>query len=324
MEWNELPPGQQIDSTKSPRFSQIATFARLPYSHELNGVGMLFIGIPFDDGTTFRTGARFGPRAIREASRMLRRYNPILDVKPFETLGMIDYGDVDVVPGYIDDTYREIENTLTPIFRSGIVPVACGGDHSISLAILRAAVKKYGKLGLVHFDAHLDYSDQYFGKRYNHGTPFRRADEEGLIDPKRSVHVGIRGSRNELETMTELKKTGSNVIPMDEFVNLGLHSTTGRIRDTAKGHVYVTLDIDAVDPAYAPGTGTPEVGGFTSRELIFLVRGLSGLNIIGFDLVEVSPPYDSSEITAFLASNLIYEFCSVLAKEHVKSTWNRG
>lgn len=310
-----LRPGQQIDSLISPRFSQITTFARLPNIQDLKGVRAVFLGVPFDDGTTFRTGARFGPRAVREASRLLRRYNPVLDVTPFETLGMIDYGDVNVVPGYIEDTFSKIESSITSLLSSKVFPVVCGGDHSITLPILRAAAKTYGKMGLVHYDAHSDFWDEYFGKKFTHGTTFKRALEEKLIDPSRSIHIGLRGSVYGSTDLSVLDDVGFSVIAMKEFGGIGIDEVSKRTQKVATGPVYVSLDIDGVDPAYAPGTGTPEVGGFTSREIMELVRGLHGLDLVGFDLVEVSPPYDVSEVTALLASNLIYEFCSVLAKK---------
>jgi len=312
----ELLPGQQIDSLSSPRFSQVTTFARLPNTRDLNRVKSIFIGIPFDDGTTFRTGTRFGPRAVREASRMLRPYNPVVDVKPFQNLGMVDYGDVDVVPGYIEDTNRKIEDTLNPIFSSSIIPAICGGDHSVTLPVLRAAEKKHGALSLIHFDAHSDCWDDYFGKKYNHGTTFKRALEEKLIDPARSIHVGLRGPLYESADLTDLTKMGYAVITMKTFIEIGIPETLRQIWNVSKGKAYVSLDIDGVDPAFAPGTGTPEVGGFTSREIQELVRGLPGDRLVGFDVVEVSPPYDVAEITSLVASNLIYELCSIIAKQN--------
>ncbi len=310
-----MRPGQQIDSLTSPRFSQVTTFARLPNIQDLKGVRAVFLGIPFDDGTTFRTGPRFGPRAVREASRLLRRYNPVLDVTPFETLGMIDYGDVNIVPGYIEDTFSKVESSITSLLSNNVFPVVCGGDHSITLPILRAAAKKYGKLGLVHYDAHSDFWDEYFGKKFTHGTTFKRALEEKLIDPSRSIHIGLRGSVYDGTDLKVLTDVGFSVVTMEEFGRMGIDEVSKRTKKVATGAVYVSLDIDGVDPAYAPGTGTPEVGGFTSKEIMELVRGLHGLDVTGFDLVEVSPPYDVSEITALLASNLIYELCSVLAKK---------
>jgi len=310
-----LKPGEQIDSLKSPRFSQVTTFARLLNVQVLDGVKATFLGVPFDDGTTFRPGPRFGPRAVREASRLLRPYNPVLGIKPFEVLSMTDFGDVNVVPGYIEDTFEKIERTTEKIFAAGVVPAVCGGDHSITLPILRAAAKSHGKgLSLIHFDAHSDCWDSYFGRKYNHGTTFKRALEEKLIDPAQSIHIGLRGSLYESSDLTDLSKMGFSVITMKEFTNLGLKETIERTKTLAHGAAYVSLDIDGVDPAFAPGTGTPEIGGFTSREILDLVRGLVGVNLIGFDVVEISPPYDSAEVTALLGANLLYELSSVVAK----------
>ena len=310
-----MRPGEQIDSLKSPRFSQVTTFGRLAHTQALDGVRAAFLGVPFDDGTTFRSGPRFGPRAVREASRLLRPYNAVLEVKPFQSLGMVDFGDVDVVPGYIEDTFEKIESTMSPIFAAGVVPAVCGGDHSISLPILRAAVKIYGGgLSLIHFDAHSDCWDSYFGRKYNHGTTFKRALDEKLIDPRKSIHIGLRGSVYEPDDIPGLRDMGFSVITMHEFAKIGCEQTIKHIRELSSGPSYVSLDIDGVDPAFAPGTGTPEVGGFTSREITDLVRGLVGVNLIGFDVVEVSPPYDNAEVTALLAANLLYELTSVVAK----------
>jgi agmatinase len=251
---------------------------------------------------------------VREASRLLRPYNPVVDVKPFEVLGMVDYGDVNIVPGYIEETYDRIEKDLSEVFSAAVFPAVCGGDHSITLPVLRAASKKHGALSLVHFDAHSDCWDSYFGKKYNHGTTFKRALEEKLIDPAHSIHVGLRGSLYEGKDLSDLNEMGFSVITMNKFSELGVPGTLKKIGSTIRGRAYVSLDIDGVDPAFAPGTGTPEVGGFTSREIMELVRGLDGKELIGFDVVEVSPPYDTAEVTALLASNLIYELVSVRAK----------
>jgi agmatinase len=309
-----MKPGEQVDSLKSPRFSQVTTFARLPHTQSLEGVKAAFVGVPFDDGTTFRTGPRFGPRAVREASRLLRPYNPVLDVKPFQVLGMVDFGDVNVVPGYIEDTFGKIEQTLEPVFKAGVIPAVCGGDHSVTLPILRRAADVHRPVALIHFDAHSDCWDSYFGRKYNHGTTFKRALEEKLIDPSQSIHLGLRGSLYESGDISDLRKMGFSVITMPEFTNMGTPQTLQHIHQLVKDPAYVSLDIDGVDPAFAPGTGTPEVGGFTSREILDLVRGLVGIHVVGFDVVEVSPPYDSAEVTALLAANLFYELASAIAK----------
>ncbi len=308
----------QIDSLKSPRFSQPTTFARLPHTRDLKEADVAFVGIPWDDATTFRPGARFGPQAVREASRLMRPFNPHFQVKPFEVLEVVDWGDVDTTPGYIDDTYRKIEEAIRFVTGRGTYPLICGGDHSISLPVLRALAKEHGALSLVHFDAHSDCWDTYFGRKYNHGTPFRRAVEEALVVPEKSIHVGLRGPVYDATDYQEVKDMGYHILSCDEVADTGVAEVVRTIRKVAKGPSYVTFDIDAIDPAFAPGTGTPEAGGLTSREAFGLVRGLKGIGSVGFDLVEVAPAYDPAGVTAVLASNLIYEFLSLLAKEETK------
>lgn len=298
----------------SPRFSQVATFARVKHVRELEGVDAAFIGVPFDDLSTFRPGSRFGPRAVREASTFLRSYNPALDVDPFQELTIVDYGDVDVVPGYAEPTFKAIEEELAKVVGSGAVPVSCGGDHSISLPILRALRKKYSPISLVHFDAHSDCGKVYFGKKYGHGTVFRRAVEEGLVQPESSIQIGIRGSLYSREERDYAPNLGFAVVTAEELRREGVASVASKVRRRVGRLVYVSFDIDVCDPAFAPGTGTPEVGGLTSWEALGLVRGLAGASLIGFDLVEVSPPYDPSGVTALLAANVIFEFLSALAK----------
>lgn len=305
----------QIDSLKSPRFSGIATFARLPHTRNLNGIDVAFLGIPFDDATTFRPGARFGPRAVRETSCLLHPYNPLLDIKPFDVLNVTDWGDVDVVPGYIEDTYKKIEEGIEEISQTSF-PLICGGDHSITLPVLRVLYKKYGRLSLLHMDAHADCGDDYFGRKYNHGTPFRRAWEEGLLDLNNSLHVGMRNSVYGREDFEDVKKLGFGLITAEECFERGMEWIVSEIKKI-KGKVYFSFDVDVADPVYAPGTGFPEVGGFTSRELLHLVRNCS-LDFVGFDLVEVCPPYDVSSLTSLLASNILFEVLSILAKRRVR------
>ncbi|MFQ5998269.1 MAG: agmatinase [Candidatus Bathyarchaeia archaeon] len=302
-----------IDAGSSPRFAQLATFARLPHTTELTGLDVAFVGVPFDDSTTFRAGARFGPSAIREASRLLRPYNPALDVSPFALLSVADYGDVDVVPGYIEDTFVKIQTKISSLLAARVFPLVCGGDHSISLPVLRALSKQNGRISLIHFDAHSDCWDSYFGKKYNHGTVFRRAAEEGLVDPSSSIQVGIRGSLYSAEDATNVEKLGYKVITARELYGKSLSEVAGEIHDRVKGKTHISLDIDVVDPAYAPGTGVPEAAGLTSREIIELTRSLDKVQAVGFDLVEVSPPYDSNAITSILASSLFYEFICTYA-----------
>ena len=303
-----------VDPIKSPRFSGIKTFMRLPFIKKLEGVDFAIIGVPSDAGASFRTGQREGPAAIRRVSALLRHHNPILNISPYEFLSGIDYGDLPVVPGYIEEGYKRIEEGLIPVLEAGIIPILLGGDHAISLPELRAIAKVHGPVGLIHFDSHSDTVDQYFGKPYNHGTPFKRAVEENLLRINNSIQVGLRGTTYSNEHLDIPKELGFEVITTQEFRDIGLKEVIGRIQNRIRdAKVFVSFDIDFVDPAFAPGTGTPEVGGFTSSEAMDLVRGLKGLNFIGFDLVEVLPAFDPSEITALLATNIIYEFISLLA-----------
>jgi agmatinase len=305
---------ESADSFQTPRFSGVRTFMRLPNVRDLENADAAIVGAPFDTGATFRVGARFGPEGIRSASHLLRRYNPSLDVAIFDYLSVIDYGDVPVVPGYIEESYRRIEEGLKHIHRAGVVPIVLGGDHSIALPELRAAAAVHGPLALVQFDSHPDTWDAYFGEKHTHGTPFRRAVEEGLIDTSRSVQVGMRGSIYDRGDWDDAREMGFDLVPTDEVRELGIPSVIDRIRGrTGDAKVYVSFDVDFVDPAYAPGTGTPEIGGFTSREAQEFVQGLTGLEIVGCDVVEVYPAYDHAQITAHLAANLAHEFLSLLA-----------
>ncbi len=295
-------------------FAGIPSFMRCPVTRDLAGVDVAVVGVPFDGGTSYRSGTRFGPRKIREASLLLWGYNNPLAVRPLEALRVVDYGDVDVIPPAIVDTMDNIAAEVGALVAAGVTVLALGGDHSISLPLLRAHARRHGPLGLVHFDSHPDTWESEFGGRpYSHGTPFRRALEEGLIDPARSVQVGLRGPTSGAADWQQARDLGLRLITMDEAAELGVPAVGQAIRETARGPVYVTLDIDAADPAFAPGTGTPEVGGFTSHELLRLVRGLRGLDLRGFDLVEVSPPFDHGDITAILAANLVFEFLSLVA-----------
>jgi agmatinase len=287
---------------------------RLPNTRDLPNADAAIVGAPFDTGATFRAGARFGPEGIRSASHLLRRYNPSLGVAIFDHLSVIDYGDVPVVPGYVESSYERIAKGLEPIHRAGVVPIVLGGDHSVALPELRAAAAVHGRLALVQFDSHPDTWDSYFGERHTHGTPFRRAVEEGLLDVSRSIQVGMRGSIYDRGDWDDAREMGFDLVPTDEVRQLGIPSVIDRIRERTDGaKVYVSFDVDFVDPAYAPGTGTPEIGGFTSREAQVFVRGLAGLEIVGCDVVEVYPAYDHAQITALLAANVAHEFLSLLA-----------
>jgi agmatinase/guanidinopropionase len=293
----------------------IPTFMRLPASRDLDGVDVAIVGIPFDSGTSHRSGARFGPRKIRELSLLLWGYNQAQSVFPTADLKIVDYGDVGVVPVDIKETMERISKEIRSILQEGAAVVALGGDHSVSLPLLRAHVARHGSLAVIHFDSHPDTWDwEYRGQPYSHGTPFRRAIEEELIDTSAYVQVGIRGPTSGRNDLSEAREMGATVLTIDQAIEMGIPTVVSTIRDTIGDRpVYVSLDIDAADPAFAPGTGTPEVGGFSSHQMLQLVRGLQGLNLIGFDLVEVSPPYDHGDITAILAANLVFEFISLLA-----------
>jgi agmatinase/guanidinopropionase len=296
-------------------FMGIATFGRQPHTREVSGADVAIVGVPFDSATSHRSGARFGPRKIRELSLLLWGYNQALAVAPFKTLSVVDYGDVDIVPVNIEDTYANIEREVGALLDRGLAVVALGGDHSITLALLRAHARRHGPLAVVHFDSHPDTWATEFGDRlYSHGTPFRRAIEEKLIDTSAYVQVGIRGPTSGESDWQDARDLGARVITMDEAVSIGIAAIVNEVHQRAAGKkVYVSFDIDAVDPAFAPGTGTPEVGGFTAFDALRLVRGLKGLDVVGFDLVEVLPACDHGDITAILAANLAFEFLSLLA-----------
>jgi len=312
-----MPHYEPADALQTPRFVGIRTFARLPYVQDLDGVDLAYVGSPFDTGVSFRAGARFGPAAIRDASILLRPYNPGLNVDVFGTLSCIDYGDLSVVPGYIEDSYERVEAGLAPLLDAGVTPVILGGDHSITLAHLRAVSRAHGPLGLVQFDSHSDTWDSYFGRAYNHGTTFKRAIEEGLLDPSRCIQVGLRGPLYDPGDYDVARGLGLDLVPATEVRRLGLDATIGRIRERlGAGAAFLSFDIDFLDPAYAPGTGTPEVGGFTTFEAQQLVRGLTGARFVAYDLVEVLPSYDHSQITALAAANIAYEFAGLTALRH--------
>jgi agmatinase len=302
------------DAFRSPRFGQPATFMLLPYRRDPDGLDVALLGIPYDGGTSYRPGARHGPRHVRDQSSLIRPWNPVLQVAPFERLRVADYGDVDVVPISIEGTFAAIEREVDGLVGAGVVPVSVGGDHSITLPILRCLARRHGRLGLVHFDAHPDTWDEYFGSRYFHGTTFRRAVEEGLIDGRRVVQVGIRGPLYGADDFDFHHEHGLEAIRVEAVKELGTGWVVERLQRLAGGPVYCSFDIDAVDPAYAPATGTPEVGGLTSFEALSLVRGLRGLHLVGADVVEVSPPFDGpGQITSLLAANLLFELLSLLA-----------
>ncbi len=312
---NDHPASHSAYGADLQPFAGITSFMRCPASRDLAGVDVAVIGLPFDSGTSYRSGARFGPRKIRELSLLLWGYNNPLGVRPLDVLRVVDYGDADVIPPSILDTMANVEAEVGAVLAAGVTVLALGGDHSLSLPLLRAHKARHGRLGVVHFDSHPDtWQTEFGGRLYSHGTPFRRALEEDLIDPARYIQVGLRGPTSGRSDWQDARDLGVQVITMDEAAALGVPAVVAAIRAVAAaGPTYVSLDIDAADPAFAPGTGTPEVGGFTSHQLLQLVRGLAGLPLVGFDLVEVSPPFDHGDITAILAANLAFEFLSLLA-----------
>lgn len=295
-------------------FMGIPSFMRLPVTRQLEGIDVAIMGVPFDSGTSYRSGTRFGPRKIREASLMIWGHNPTLDVTPLKKLTVVDYGDVSVIPTSIEHTMTAITKTAGEIIETGTTLITLGGDHSIALPLLRAHAKKHGPVSLVHIDAHIDtWEAEFEAVPYSHGTPFRHALQEGLIREGEYMQIGIRGPVSGENDYEDARQLGARIVTIHEVMEKGVGEIIKEVHERMKGPVYVTVDIDSVDPAYAPGTGTPEVGGLTSYQLLQLVRGLHGLNLVGFDLVEVSPPFDHGDITAILASNIAFEYLSLLA-----------
>jgi agmatinase len=307
-EYKPITPQQQ------PKFAGIKTYLRLPHCQTTGEIDFAVVGVPWDGATSYRTGQRLGPDAIRKVSVTLRPYNLAQRIGIFEHCSGVDYGDISVIPGYIADTYDKIEAELCPLVEADVIPIVMGGDHSITLPELRAIAKTHGPVALIHFDSHTDTNDQYFGKPYYHGSPFRRAVEENIVLPESSIQVGMRGSVYSKDAYDDSISLGFKVVTMSAVREMGLQRLMEIIQNrVGQKKVFVTFDIDVIDPAFAPGTGTPEVGGFTSAEAIDLVRGLRGLNFVGFDVVEVLPDYDVAEITALLAANIVYEFLSLIA-----------
>lgn len=301
------PHPQPINALENPRFAGIPTFMRLPYIPDAKRLDVAIIGVPFDGGTSYRPGPRFGPRHVRQQSAIIRPYHPVLDIRPFDVLRVADYGDLAVNPLSIEDTFQKIEAGLRPVLDDGAVPLCVGGDHSILLPILRAIHGKHGPVALIQLDAHSDTWDQYWGMKYSHGTPVRRAIEEGLLDEKHVLQIGLRGQLYGADDMDYANEHGIKMITAEELHDRGLKVVREALKGFRGRKMYLSLDIDVVDPAFAPGTGTPQVGGLSSHQILSLVRSFAGLRLVGCDLVEVSPPYDSAEITSLLAANLLFE-----------------
>jgi agmatinase len=310
-----MPHHRPVDARVMPRFAGIRTFMRAPHTTDLAGVDAAVYGIPYDTATSFRTGPRFGPEAIRSASALLRPYNPALGVDVVETLSIVDYGDVPVSPGDTERTYGQVEEALAPLVAAGVFPLALGGDHSVTLAELRVLARKHGPLALVQLDAHGDTWDEYFGQRFFHGTTFLRAAEEKLIAPEVSVQAGLRGSLYGAEDLESARNLGFAVLPCDQLREFGPGRFASLVRErVGRRPVFLSFDIDVLDPAFAPGTGTPEVGGLSTAEALAILRALGGIELVGADVVEVSPPYDGpGQPTALAAANVAYELLSLRA-----------
>jgi len=302
------------DATESPRFTGPRTFARLPHTTDLDGVDAAVYGMPWDGSTSFRSGARFGPEAVRSMSGMLRTYNPVQRVQVFGALSTIDYGDAPTVPGYVEETLARIERFVSTLAEQRVVGVGVGGDHSVTLAELRALAKVHGRLGLVHLDSHTDLWDAYFGKPYSHGTMFRRAIEEGITDPARMIHAGMHGPLYAAADDDIPDELGVEMVPWIELATLAPEEFAERARRrTGTGPTFLTFDVDFVDVAFCPGTGTPEVGGPTSFQALGYLRALTGIDFVGYDVVEVAPQYDPAQITALFAANVAFEMLSLIA-----------
>jgi agmatinase len=302
------------DAFETPRFSGPRTFMRLPHVRDLAGVDVAIVGIPTDGAVVYRTGARFGPEGIRSASVMLRNYNPLLAVDVVERLSLVDYGDVPTVPGSTVESLARSTTAVEEVARAGVTTLCLGGDHTVLLAELRALASVHGPLALVQLDSHHDLWDEYFGQKLFHGSVVRRAVEEGLIDPARSIQAGLRGSLPAAADVGLPAQFGIDALTYEELAALGPAGFSNRVRDRVGGGAcFLSFDIDFVDPAFAPGTGTPEVGGPSSREALTYVRSLAGLDFRGFDCVEVAPPYDPAGVTAFVAANACFEMLSLLA-----------
>ena len=310
-------PIQPVSGTVVPRYAGPSTFARLPELRDVEDCDVAIIGVPFDAGTSYRPGARFGPQSVRQASRQLRtNYHPNYDVEPFKVQQVADAGDIACNPFDIDEAIKQIEKGSTELLQKVGSIVTIGGDHTIALPLLRSINKKVGgPVALVHFDAHLDTWDTYFGAPYTHGTPFRRAREEKLFLDDASMHIGIRGplySTNDLKNDREL---GFKTIHCDEFQTNTIDQIVKRIKDRIGNNpLYISIDIDVLDPAHAPGTGTPEVAGMTTREILNVLRGLAGSQLVSADVVEVAPAYDHAELTSTAAATIFYELINIIAR----------
>jgi len=306
----------QVDATKIPRYGGLSTFALLPRLDEVKRAEVAVVGVPFDAGVSYRPGARFGPSHVREASRLLRPFNPELKTSPFASQQVVDAGDIPANPFDIEAGLASIESSYGKLLDSADKVIAIGGDHTITLAILRALKAKHGPISVIHFDAHLDTWDSYFGADYTHGTTFRRASEEGLLDQSSCIHIGIRGPLYAASNLEDDQALGFQIFSAVQIEELGITEAITRIKKRVSAKpVYISIDIDVLDPAHAPGTGTPEAGGMTSRELLQILRASKDLNVVGADVVEVAPAYDHAQLTGIAASHCIYEMLSAMVKK---------
>ena len=306
-----------IDAAQVPRYAGAGTYARLPRLDEVGHADVAVVGVPFDTGVSYRPGARFGGNHIREASRLLRPYNPAQDTSPFANLQVADAGDLAVNPFNINEAIETIQAGALDLTEGGTRLLTLGGDHTIALPLLRAAAERAGQpVAMLHFDAHLDTWDTYFGAEYTHGTPFRRAVEEGILDTEAISHVGTRGPLYGKKDLDEDRRFGFGIVTSSDVFRQGVDEVVAKLRDRIGNRpLYISLDIDVLDPAHAPGTGTPEAGGITSRELLEILRGMRGMNLIGADVVEVAPAYDHADITAVAASHVAYDLITLMGLE---------
>ncbi len=303
------------DPITRPRYTGLATFMRAPGQVSLENVDIGLIGVPFDGGVTNRPGARHGPREIRNQSSLIRRMNQATGISPHDICRVRDIGDAWVQkPFTLEGSHNEIERFYQKVAAANVVPISAGGDHSITLPIFRALAKN-GPVGMVHFDAHCDTGEDYLGSKFHHGAPFSRAVEEGLLDPVRTIQIGIRGSLNDPDVWKFSHDSGMRVIYIEEYFEMGYKAVVAEARKiVGDGPTYISFDVDALDPVYAPGTGTPEVGGYSTLEAQMMIRGLSGLNLVGGDVVEVSPPFDPSGNTALVGAAMMFEILCVIAE----------
>ena len=304
-----------VDASKVPRFAGIATFARLPRLEEVDRADIAVVGVPFDTGVSYRPGARFGPAHVRESSRLLRPYNPATDTSPFAAVQVADAGDIACNPFIIDEAVAAVQEGASALLDTGAKLMTIGGDHTIALPLLREIAKRHGPVAVVHFDAHLDTWDTYFGVETTHGTPFRRASEEGLLDLTSCMHVGIRGPLYSSNDLSDDERLGFQVVTSRDLQLQGLAWAIDRmVQRVGDRPVYVSVDIDVLDPAHAPGTGTPEAGGLTSRELLEMLRVFGDMNLVSADVVEVAPAYDHAQLTGVAAAHVAYELITAMAR----------